>query len=98
MMKRPSKYQLIFEPPTLMVALRLRFDQHIKKWGCEPRKIFVPQETFEEYRNVVGWRSDLGGFDGGVWFRGAQVLPIGGTLTLKKIGKLYQQAKKYDKK
>lgn len=79
-MKRPSKYQLIFEPPipTLMEQLRMRFEEHKGKWGTEPKRIYVAGDIFEEYKTLVGWHRPMDqmmGFDGGVWFRGAQVLP-----------------------
>lgn len=73
-MVRHTRKQLIFEPPTIAIALGLRFDEHAERYGCAPDRIYLPSLYYQEFSLSVPEAAKL--LMGGLYFRAALVLEL----------------------
>jgi hypothetical protein len=75
-MKKESKYQMFYRPIGMLESMAIGWEKHKQKYGIEPKRIYVPKETFIIYKSEFD-RSHLYPNlikKGQVFFRGAEVL------------------------
>lgn len=74
---RRSKYQLVFEPLSIAEQVAIRYDEHIKKYGTAPRKIYLNEKQYNLYRDTVpeiikalNWEENV------LYFKGAKIYEV----------------------
>lgn len=50
---RRTKYALFYRQPTIMDWLNVLINRHVKGYGCEPRRIYIPAAKLRDYLNSL---------------------------------------------